>query len=108
MKMNVEQAIERVREGLLRERGNWLRVLEYILQKNPQSKITYRWMVGFAGKQDLEPKFSRVAELGAAIGVEVNIVVNHCAFARYTEVKHGIQRSGRKVKRPRNSARGSR
>lgn len=100
MKMSVEKVIDRVREALCRQRGNWLQVLGAILKANPSSPITYRWLTALAAAQDKEPKFSRVVELASALGISVSIEVNH------TEVKHGIPRSGRPSKRPRNRARG--
>jgi hypothetical protein len=47
--------------------------MDLIKQHNPQTAITLRWLRAFSDRKDREPHFSRVIELGAALGVVVDI-----------------------------------
>lgn len=64
---------ERVREALRAHRGKLPTLFTLIQQKNPKTAITLRWLRAFSDRKDREPHFSRVVELGAALGVVVEI-----------------------------------
>lgn len=70
---DTKQVTDAVREALREYRGRYPTLLALIKEKNPRTKITRRWLQAFSDRKDREPRFSKVVELGAAIGVRVEI-----------------------------------
>jgi hypothetical protein len=68
-----KQVTDEVRAALRRYRGRYPTLLALIKEKNPRTRITRRWLQAFSDRKDKEPGFSKVAELGAALGIEVEI-----------------------------------
>jgi hypothetical protein len=69
------QAVELVREQLRRHKGKWPQIVAHVKRKNPKTKITYRWIVGFDNREQVVIDFYRVIELGEALGVDIRVAV---------------------------------
>lgn len=69
-------ATEKVREALRAYTGMRPKLLEMIKTANPETRITLRWLRSFSDRQDREPHFSKVVELGRALGVEIEITTS--------------------------------
>lgn len=66
-------AIEKVRAALRTYRGLRPTVLAEVKARNPRTRITLRWLQAFSDRKDKEPKFSKVVELGAVLGIDIEI-----------------------------------
>jgi len=69
-----------IRNTLRRRRGKWRELAADIRAADKRagrrrSRITYRWITGFAAHQNKEPSFSRVEELAHHMGYGITISV---------------------------------
>lgn len=70
------EATERVRDALRAWKGRRPALLREIRMNNPRTDITMRWLQAFNDRQDRDPHFYKVVELGRALGVDVTIKVD--------------------------------
>jgi hypothetical protein len=73
---STKQVTDAVRTALRGYRGRYPTLLGMIRVRNPKTKITRRWLQAFSDGKDREPRFSKVVELGSALGVAIDIVVH--------------------------------
>lgn len=66
-------ATDKVRAALRSYKGMRPALVRAIKRANPHTDITERWLQSFNDRKDKEPRFSKVVELGRALGVDIEI-----------------------------------